>query len=420
MKQVAKAIRKSVVACVAISLVAGVTFLLCELGFRTLLFSQVAFMEWWRNPSLYTEHHSSDEDWWKLYHAFHKPMNPTTKHPHPLLGWTSEKFSEATYLHTEAALVGRRRPVLLYGDSFTQCLLPEDDCFQGLLNRDREFARTHYLLNYGVGGYGVDQMYLLLKNSLPLYHDPQVIVGIYTRDLDRSILSFFVGPKPHFEVVEDELVLQGTPIVQDPSMYQTDYPPRIWSYLYRLWLYQEGRPWRLRQYLRGTDTAQAKKQRINEQLVEEMLREIERRHLPVAFIIFADREQIREVGWREQFLADLLTRHGVPYISSRDVINKDRQRHGKPLEDYYLPNDKHPNAYQTRLIAQELKSRLIMSGTFGKQRSTSRASLCCKVCHSTDTQPLAAPVMTRAMCGTAKALLLPTPVVGNRLSIDIK
>jgi hypothetical protein len=92
-----------------------------------------------------------------------------------------------------------------------------------------------------------------------------------------------------------------------------------------------------------------------------------------------------------------LTRHRVPYISSRDVINNDRQRHGKPLEDYYLPNDNHPNAYQTRLLAQELKSRLL-SGTFGMPRSTSVASLCCKGCLSTGTQASAVPVITTALC----------------------
>ena len=91
-----------------------------------------------------------------------------------------------------------------------------------------------------------------------------------------------------------------------------------------------------------------------------MLGEIERRHLSVSFIIFADRWQIKEKEWREKFLADLFTRHGVRYISSRDIIERDMQRHAKPLEAYYLPNDNHPNVYQTRLIAQELKSHLLM------------------------------------------------------------
>lgn len=153
--------RKSFVATVAISLVMGTTALICELGFRTLLFSQVAFMERFRDPGLYTDHFSED-DWWKLYHAFHKPANDTAKQPHPLLGWSAE-FSKETYLHNDVGQVGRRRPVLLYGDSFTHCVTAADECFQGVLNTDKEFSLTHYLLNYGVLEYGVDQIYLLLR-----------------------------------------------------------------------------------------------------------------------------------------------------------------------------------------------------------------------------------------------------------------
>ena len=204
-KRSAHALRKSLVAFVATSILVGVTVLICEVGFRTLLFSQVAFMERFREPNLYTDYFS-DDDWWKLYYAFNKPANDTAKQPHSLLGWGwAGKFSNETYLHAEAGQVGRRRPVLLYGDSFTHCLTALEDCFQGILNKDTEFSKDHYLLNYGVLGYGVDQIYLLLKSSLFLYHEPYVIVGIHTRDLDRSILSYFVAQKPYFELIEGEL-----------------------------------------------------------------------------------------------------------------------------------------------------------------------------------------------------------------------
>lgn len=352
--------RKFLVAFVATSIVVGGTALICEVGFRTLLFSQVAFMERFREPSLYTDYFSDDE-WWKLYYAFNKPANDTAKQPHPLLGWAGE-FSNETYRHIEAEEVGRRKPVLLYGDSFTHCVTAVEECFQGVLNRDSEFSKDHYLLNYGVPGYGVDQIYLLLKNSLSLYHKPYVIVGIYTRDLDRSIRSFFVGRKPYFEVVADELVLRGTPIVQDPRTYGANNPPQIWSYLYRLWLYREGRPWRLRHYLRGTDDKQTRKERVNESLVLEMLREIESRHLPSIFIIFAGHDEIKRVGWSEQFLADLFRRRGVPYISTRDLILQDMQRTASKIEAYYLTQDGHPNAYQNLLVSKELKRRLLFDG----------------------------------------------------------
>ena len=225
MNSVLAVLRKALVAILATGILVGVTALICELGFRALLFSQVAFMERFQEPSLYTDYFSED-DWWKLYYAFNKPANDTAKHPHPLLGWAGE-FSKETWRHTEAERVGRRHPVLLYGDSFAHCVIAAEECFQGILNTDAEFSHDHYLLNYGVAGYGVDQIYLLLKNSLSLYHKPYVIVGIHTRDLDRSILSFFVGQKPYFEVVADELVLRGAPIVQDPKAYLANNPPQI-------------------------------------------------------------------------------------------------------------------------------------------------------------------------------------------------
>ena len=111
MKQLSNELRKYLIAVLATGIVVGVTALICELGFRTLLFSQVAFMERFREPSLYTDYFSED-DWWKLYYAFNKPANDTAKQPHSLLGWAGE-FSKETYRHTEAGLVGRRQPVLL-------------------------------------------------------------------------------------------------------------------------------------------------------------------------------------------------------------------------------------------------------------------------------------------------------------------
>ena len=356
MKQLSDVFRKSLVATVAISLVMGVTVLICELGFRTLLFSEVAFMERFREPGLYTDLFY-EEDWWKLYHAFHKPKNDTGKHPHPLLGWSSKLFNEA-YLHDEAGQVGRRRPVLFFGDSFTHCVIPAEECFQGILNRDEEFSRTHHLLNYGVLGYGVDQIYLLLKNSLPHYSDPYVVVGVYTRDLDRSILSYFVAQKPYFELTDGELTLRGTPIIQDHSAYLSNNPPQIWSYLYRLWLYQETRPWRLKQYLRRTDDKRAIKERINEKIVVEMRSELDSQDLSRLFVIFTPKEEIMKMGWHEQYLFELFRRHKVPYISTRVLIRDDMERTGLNIDAYYV-QEGHPNAYQNLVVSKELKRRIV-------------------------------------------------------------
>jgi hypothetical protein len=349
--------RKALVAVVGIGLMLILTVGVCEAVFRLVLFSHLPFMERFRDPSLYTDYYS-DGDWWKLYYLFGKKEHEPTKHPHPLLGWTGD-FSGDSYRHDEADGIHGKRPVLLYGDSFAHCLTAKYECFQGILNSDKEFSQQYFMLNYGVAGYGVDQIYLLLKNSIRLYEHPYVVIGLYTRDLDRSILPLFVGQKPYFDVVSDDLMLRGTPVSADPERYLTDHPPQIWSYLYRLWLYQDGRPWRLRLYLRGTDDIHRRKLLVNEKIVLNMINELRAGKIDHTCVIFADKNSVKEMEWRESFLADLLNRHDTPYLSSRVIIMEDAKREGRTVEDYYIPVDGHPNAYQNLLVAKELKSRIL-------------------------------------------------------------
>lgn len=95
--------------------------------------------------------------------------------------------------HQDAGNIGRRRPVLLFGDSFAAGV-GDAESFQNILNHDEAFSRDYYLLNYGVSGYGVDQIYLMLQHTLPLYQRTIVIFSLMTFDLDRSILTFREAP----------------------------------------------------------------------------------------------------------------------------------------------------------------------------------------------------------------------------------
>ena len=107
----------------------------------------------------------SDDDYWKLISAFQgEPALVDASNPDPITGWTDGSITPGTYEHIDEVSIGERRPVLLYGDSFAQCGTPPDECFTALLERS-EFAEKYAMLNYGVGGYGLDQIYLLLKNS---------------------------------------------------------------------------------------------------------------------------------------------------------------------------------------------------------------------------------------------------------------
>jgi hypothetical protein len=339
-----------------------------EVAFRGLLFSDAAFMQRFRDPSLYDAHLPENDNYWKLRFLFkiaEGGVKPP-EHPHPLLdpllGW-GDIFSRDTFVHNSAAEIGSRRAVLLYGDSFAQCrskFRDEPSCFQGILNRDEEFSRRHFLLNYGIGGYGLDQIYLLLKNSLHLYRRPFVVVSLMTEDLDRSLLTVRDGlPKPYFQLRGNELVLQGTP-TSSPSTFHAEHPPEIPSYLYRLILSNHWMPARLRQFLQRIDERREAILTLNQRILENIVDELKKEETEYIFLIFHPFFSLEGDGdWRGRFLVNWLTTRKIPYLSSKDLVSADASQKHKTISEYYLPNDGHPTPYQNLLVANELKRVIV-------------------------------------------------------------
>jgi hypothetical protein len=351
---------------VSIALVSiALTLVASEVVFRGLLFSDASFMLRFRDPSLYAATNPENDNYWKLHYLFNADGRMhVPKNPHPLLGW-GDKFSRETYLHQSAAEMGSRRGVLLYGDSFAGCANKTPDertCFQGILNTDNDFSRGHFLLNYGIGGYGLDQIYLLLKNSLHLYHRPFVIVSLMTKDLDRSLLTARGAPKPYFQLSGDDLVLQGTPVPSDASSFYAEHPPEIPSFVYRLILSNHWRmPAGLLQYLESKpiDENRAAVIALNQRILEKIVDEVKTSEY--VFLIFHDKGSLNDNDdWRDSFLIKWLTDRQISYVSSKDLIRADASKKNKKLSEYYLPDDDgHPSVYQNSIIANELK-RIIL------------------------------------------------------------
>lgn len=341
-----------------IALLSGATLVLCEITFRLLLFSKFEFMQKFRSPDLYASYDSED-NYWKLYYLFGGKFGPPAN-PHPELGWIG-KFSRDTYVHDHATDAGSRTPVLLYGDSFAECsTIPnKQECFEGLFNGDPAFSRHHYLLNYGVGSYGLDQVFLLLRGSLRHYKDPFVIVGIMTWDLDRSAHSVRIGQKPFFQVEDEALVLKGVPINQKPDEFFRLNPPNVWSYLLRLWALGDGPFWRVRQAIQGVQERQRNMEGINEKILVEIIRHLRRQGAPHMFVIFYPSWVYQDpADWREVLIKRVLDENGESYFSTRELVFEDAKRLGKnPKVDYY--SDDHPTAYQYKLIAERIKPYIL-------------------------------------------------------------
>ena len=350
----------------------GVIILLEE-GFQALLFSHVQSFQNLRDPSLYGTAKDED-DYWKLHYWFSGGQTQSRASVHPLLGWTGD-FSGETFKHHATSEIDNRVPVLLFGDAFTACKgLEKEECFEGIFNSDTTISHDYFLLNYGVSGYGLDQIFLLLQQSVDNYAEhlndapsnmegprrPFIIVSFFSETLDRSILTVSEAPKPYLHAGGKELAIRGTPLYPDPYKFYVEHPPSIVSYLYRLTenqVFPESP-------LHISEKTKAKawgKIVINREILVEMIQELRERELPHLFLIFHLPKEVEEKhnDWHDQYIVtDVLRKHAVPFISSKAVIRKDSIVQNKEIDEYYLP-DSHPNAEQISLIYKEIKNYIL-------------------------------------------------------------
>ncbi len=328
-----------------------------EIFFRANLFGYTNFFPKLRNPSLYASW--LDEDYWKLAALTNDKYIPPSN-PHPILGWTGN-FDSISLLHHDSNSAGEKKAVLLYGDSFAASVA--ENKFQDILNNDDEFSEDNYLLNYGVNGYGLGQIYLLLKNTIHLYDDPVIILSFMTLDTDRSVMSFRSGQKPFFHIRNDRVVQGDIKIGKEALKFLDENPPEINSYALSFLMRNK----HLSPFFKifsGNENRKKEILEVNKYLINQIVTELRKKKLKFLFVLFhpfRDMESDRDIfsnktDWRTEFIIDEFKILGVSYISARDIIQKDALLKGKnERKQYFLPSDGHPNDYYNRLIAEKMK-----------------------------------------------------------------
>lgn len=339
-----------------------IAFLGAELCYRVILFSDFKSFNHLKNPNHFAL--QDEDEYWKLYYRW-DPKWPPPKNPHPLLGWIG-KFNRETLFHNESKNVGTRRPVLLYGDSFASCAAKE--CFENYLNNDKNFSKDYYLLNYGVGGYGVDQIAILYENTIDKYENPFVVFSLFNRDLDRSILSVRTGQKPFYKIKDENLVLSGVPISPDPQKFYEENPIRIKSFLYRQFLYKINfLPKQLTSFLKKEKTRQEKKKQINSLILKKVVDDLRKKNIDFVFLIFQyikgqkSKYNIDHIDWRDILIKDFLHKNQVPYIWHKDVVRNDKTFLEYDTWKYVIKGDGHPTSHANKIISNEIKKAVINS-----------------------------------------------------------
>ena len=107
--------------------------------------------------------------------------------------------------------------VATFGDSFTHGEeVKNDDTWQEQLNR---LDHNLEVINFGVGGYGLDQSFLRYKTEGKIYHPHIVLIGFMQENINRSVNVFrpfytegLPLTKPRFIVEDDALILLPNPL----------------------------------------------------------------------------------------------------------------------------------------------------------------------------------------------------------------
>ena len=131
--------------------------------------------------------------------------------------------------------------ILGVGDSFTYGeAVRDEETFCAVLDR---LIPEATVLNFGVHGYGVDQMLLRLRRDAMRYQPDIVVVGVFFPDADRNLLSFRDYAKPRFHLAGGQLELTNVPVPTPNEILASPFTGTPRSYLASLAAKQWQRLW---------------------------------------------------------------------------------------------------------------------------------------------------------------------------------
>ncbi len=287
----------------------------------------------------------------------------------PELGWTAapktpaNPFGFLTHLdYTQPENAPGGGYFLFLGDSFVEGYTEEPEKLSSLLGRELGVP----VINAGVRGYGVDQMYLLLRSTAGRIELGHVLVGVLYADIDRLLFRVNQGPKPYFEVDHGALVQRGTPISPDPQEWLARYPPRVGSYVAAAaagaWRRVAATRWVTERFFflhpSQTSGRRERKQELCRLLVRAIRQECAGRNLPLTFVLFPHAYHLAAEGWEERFMHQLLREEGIDSVDMAVPLDGYLRREGRLWWRDLYPLEAHPDARENEVMARRLAQHL--------------------------------------------------------------
>lgn len=192
----------------------------------------------------------NDDSSWRLFwivaHRQHEEWTGKYSIYHPVRGWAvmpnvrnMTPFGKGKFVNSNSrGLRGRseysysRTPgkerILVLGDSFTfGTNVSDDETYSHYLQSSLSNAEV---LNFGVQGYGQDQILLYLQKEGVKYHPDIVVLGFMFMDTYRNLWNFFAFAKPKFEMTPGGLKLTDVPVpTPEQVLAREPYRSKAWD-----------------------------------------------------------------------------------------------------------------------------------------------------------------------------------------------
>ncbi len=232
----------------------------------------------------------------------------------------------------------------VFGDSQTFAeTVNDDETYSSILNRELNSVEV---LNFGVRGYGTDQMLLYLKRDAAQYDLDVIVLATAFFHIQRNATNIFFHPKPYYILLDnDELQLLGIPVptlaeftagidssdtwaLADKSVFLRWFWQRVRSLRERKLFSENGEAWHLTKVLITRFVQYA-------------------RELGTIVVLMNIDENHPDLEGDLQILADHLN---VKLLNLGYVLREA----AAVGTDYTLPNDNHWNATGHKIVAKQL------------------------------------------------------------------
>lgn len=312
-------------------------------------------------PDAYADSLSSEEYWRLAFQWAESTPGGLEKALHARLGWrrpVTRKNPLGAIARGQVPVDFDRPAVLFYGDSFVQGLTDFDKKLPQVLEKRLVDMRVY---NLGGGGYGVGQIWMRFEENLGRFERPVAIVGVMSRDMDRTVLGVRQYRKPRFTLdTSGRIVVRDLPVPVDPDAWSREHRPRIVSYFLSFivqmvhvnsakpdWIESEHR--------------KAEKLAVNRAILETIIEQANESGQRLMFVLFVTPDVLGRPGWRETFLREFFEGSGVPWVDSEDVLQRCAAEEGIDPRRFYRA-DNHLNAGAHERVADAIAAELLEVG----------------------------------------------------------